>query len=273
MKSNITISKKLGVISGSGELPIVLAKAAKENGLDLTAICLSGANQRNLSKYCSVTYNYGPGELKKILAKLQQEEINQLIFIGKVHKGLLFKNPKVDSKAISLMKQVKKLNDDLIMLTLIEELEKENIKVIDQSLFLKDLLISKGQIGKHVPTKEQLLDIDYGFHIAKEMGGLDIGQSVIVQDKMILAVEAIEGTDRAIKRGGQLSNGKAVVVKVSKPGQDCRFDIPTVGLNTLKTMKKYGATVLAIEADKTFVVQKKEMIKFADKNNMVFIAI
>ncbi|MDD3151082.1 MAG: LpxI family protein [Candidatus Gastranaerophilales bacterium] len=128
-------------------------------------------------------------------------------------------------------------------------------------------------MGNIEPTEEQKIDIEYGFSIAKEMGRLDIGQSVVVQNKMILAIEAIEGTDEAIKRGCKFGKKGAVVVKVSKPEQDKRFDIPTVGLNTIKTMHKTGAKVLAIEAGKTFIVEKDEVVKFADKHNMVIVAV
>lgn len=267
------LSKKFGIIAGDGELPVVVAKSAKIQGYTTVAISLSGSNKWQLSPHCEKIYSFGPGELQKILNTLKKENISELIFIGKVHKGLLFKNPRLDSRAINLMKQVNRMNDDKIMLTLIEELEKEGITVADQSIFLKELLEDQGVLGQHMPTEEQLNDIEYGFSLAKEMGRLDIGQSVVIQNKMVLAIEAIEGTDRAIERGCKLGNGSAVIVKVSKPKQDKRFDIPTVGLNTLKTMKKFGGKVLAVEANETFIVQKQQMIDFANKNKMVFIAV
>ena len=136
-------------------------------------------------------------------------------------------------------------------------------------------MVKKSVLTTLEPTEEQLLDINYGFSMAKEIGRLDIGQTVVVQNKMMLAVEAIEGTDKAIARGAKLAQKakSAVVVKVSKPKQDKRFDIPTVGLRTLKTMKKYGANVLAVEAGETFIVEEEKMINFANKNKMVVIAI
>lgn len=270
---DITLSKKLGLIAGDGELPVRLAKSAQENGFEIVAISFTSSNRRELSNYCQKIYPYGPGEIQKMLNTLQKEGITQLSFIGKVHKGLLFQNPRLDSKAIEVIKKMRRLNDDAIMLAAIEELSKENITVLDQTIFIKELLAPKGVFGKYMPTNEQKLDIEYGFNIAKEMGKLDIGQSVIIKNKMILAVEAIEGTDRAIRRGCRLGKNDAVVVKVSKPSQDKRFDIPAVGLNTLKTMKKYGGRVLAVEAGETIIVQKEEMIKYADKNKMVFVAV
>ena len=193
--------------------------------------------------------------------------------MGKSHKGLLLRNPKIDAKALALLKQKKKLNDDEIMLTLIEELNKENITVLDQTIFIKDLVAPRGVLGKYTPDENQLIDINYGFQIAKEIGKLDIGQSVVVKNKMILAVEAIEGTDKVIERGCRLGRKNTVIVKVSKPNQDKRFDIPTVGLDTLKKMRKFGGKVLAVEAGETFLVEKDKMIEFVDKNKMVFMAI
>lgn len=267
------LSKKIGLIAGDGELPVCLAKTAQKSGFEVITISLTPSNKKQLQNYCKKVYSCGPGELLKALKILKNEEISQLSFIGKVHKGMLFRNPRLDSRAIKMLRNLKKLNDDNIMLEIINELALENINVLDQTIFLQDVFVDQGVIGKHRPTEEQQIDIDYGFAMAKEMGRLDIGQSVVVQNKMMLAVEAIEGTDRAIERGCKLGNGAAVVVKVSKPNQDQRFDIPTVGLNTIQTMKKFGGKVLAIEAGKTIIVQKEEMIKFADRNGMVFIAV
>jgi len=267
------LPKKLGLIAGDGELPIKLAQSAKNMGFSTIAISLAPSNKKQLSRYCEKIYSFGPGEIQKIIDTLHKESIKQLSFIGKVHKGLLFRNPRLDARAFKLLKQRKRLNDDQIMLTVIEELESENINVLDQTLFIKDLLCKKGVLGEYSPTEEEAIDIEYGFQIAKQMGNLDIGQSVVVQNKMILAIEAIEGTDKAIERGCKLGCGNAVVVKVSKPDQDSRFDIPTVGLNTLKNMKKFGGKVLAIEANETFIVEKNEMIKFADKHKMIVVAV
>lgn len=272
-KLDITLSKKLGLIAGDGELPAKLAEAAKKSGFEIIAIALSQSNKKDLEQNCEKVYRFGPGELQKILEKLHEEEITQLTFIGKVSKGMLFRNPKLDKRALTLLKSLKRLNDDKIMLTLVEELKKENIDVLDQTIFLKDILAATGTIGSIEPTEEQLEDIKYGYNIAKEMGRLDIGQSVVIQDKMILAIEAIEGTDKAIERGAKLGKKGSIVVKVSKPKQDFRFDVPTVGYKTLKTMRRYGARVLAIEAGKTLVVEKAKLVEYANKHNMVVVAL
>ena len=269
----VVLSKKLGLIAGDGKLQVILARSAANSGFKIVAISLSPDNRALLSNHCEKVYSFGPGELQKIADTLHLEEITQLSFVGKVHKGLLFKNPRLDMRALKLLKQKKKLNDDAVMQAVIDELEKEQIIVLDQTIFLKELLAVKGVIGKFEPTKEQMLDIEYGFHIAKEIGKLDLGQTVVVKNKMILAVETIEGTDKAIERGCKLAKSGAVIVKVSKPKQDKRFDIPTVGLKTLKAMAKYKAKILAIESGETFIAQKDKMIEFANKNKMVIISV
>ena len=267
------LDKIQALIAGDGELPVHVARMAAREGYDVICISLSHRNRDTLHKYCKKVYSFGPGEILKILETLKNDKVKQLTFIGKVSKEILLRNPKLDKKALEMLKQAKKLNDDAVMLLLVEELEENGIKVLDQTLFIKELLVQKGVLTKIEPTEEQKIDIDFGFKMAKEIGGLDIGQTVVVQNKMVVAVEAIEGTDKAIERGGRLSKKPTTVVKVSKPAQDKRFDIPTVGLRTLKIMKKYGANVLALEAGETFIVEEDKVINFANKNNMVVVAV
>lgn len=270
---SLMLENKQGLVAGDGLLPVKMAQHAKENGFEVVAISLSADNFNQLKKYCSKIYSVAPGEVLKIEKILKDEEIKNLTFLGKVHKGLLLKRPKFDSKAIELLKGAKRLNDDDVMLGLVAELEKIGVTVIDQTIFIKSLMIPAGVLGKQKPTQEQMDDVNFGFALAKEMGKLDIGQSVVVKDKMIMAVEAIEGTDRCIIRGAQLARKNASVVKVAKPSQDKRFDIPTVGLRTLQTMKKYKANLLAVEANETIIVDQEKVVKFADKNNIVIMAV
>lgn len=270
---SIELDKKQGLIAGNGQLPIMLAKNAKENGFDIIAVSLSSDNRNDLKKYCSQVYDVAPGELLKIKNILESENIKQLTFIGKVSKSLLVKRPRLDSLAVSFLKQAKHLNDDAIMLFLVNELDKIGITVLDQTIFIKNLMVSRGVLGKLKPTETQLSDVEYGYKIAKEMGELDIGQSVVIKDRMIMAIEAIEGTDKCIKRGCRLGKKDSIIVKVSKPKQDKRFDIPTFGLNTIKTMKKYKAGLIAVEANETILVDREKTIEFADKNNIIVMAI
>ena len=271
---SIILDQKQCLIAGDGELPVAMAEYAKKNGFDVIAISLSGDNRNKLKKICSKVYSYGPGEVLKIKQTLKDEGIKQLTFIGKVHKGLILKRPKFDKEALRLIKEAQRLNDDAVMLVIVEQMEQLGIQVLDQTIFIKHLMAPAGVLGIHNPTEEQMIDVEYGYWLAREMGKLDVGQSVVIKNKMIMAVEAIEGTDKCIERGCKIGRrGDVVVVKVSKPTQDKRFDIPAVGLQTLKIMKKYGANIIAIEANETIIVDQKKVIEFANKNNIIVTAI
>ncbi len=270
---SVVLEHKQGLIAGDGLLPVKMAQYAKENGFDVVCISLSDDNYRQLKKYCSKVYSFCPGEVLKIEKVIKSEGITQLTFLGKVSKTVIIKRPKFDSRALDFVKKAIRLNDDKVMLMIIEELEKIGVTVLDQTLFIKNLMIPSGVLGKVQPTAEQVEDVNYGYWLAKETGKLDIGQSVVIKDKMIMAVEAIEGTDNCIKRGGKLAKSAARVIKVAKPAQDKRFDIPAIGLKTLKIMKKYKADLIAVEAGETIIVDKDEVIKYADKNNIVVMAV
>ena len=270
---SINLEHKQGLIAGDGTLPVKMAQYAKENGFDVVCISLAKDNVSKLKKYCSKVYSCHPGEINKIEKIIKNEEIKQVTFLGKVHKRVLLKVHKFDSRAIEILKKMKRLNDDEVMLMIVDEFEKNGVQVLDQTIFIKNLMIPAGVLGKHKPTKAQMEDVNYGFWLAKEMGKIDVGQSVVIKDKMAMAVEAIEGTDVCIKRGSKLAKKGAVVVKVAKPKQDKRFDIPAIGLRTLKTMNKYNAAVIAVEANETIIVNQAEVIEYADEHDIVIMAV
>lgn len=270
---SVALEQKQGLIAGDGLLPVKMAQYAKENGFEIVAISLSNDNYKQLKKYCSKVYSFCPGEVQKIEDTLKAEGIKQITFLGKVSKTILLKRPKFDARAVEFIKKAIRLNDDKVMLMIIEELEKIGVTILDQTLFIKNMMIPSGILGSVQPTQEQIDDVNYGYWLAKETGKLDIGQSVVIKDKMVMAVEAIEGTDRCIERGAKIAKNGASIIKVAKPSQDNRFDIPAIGLNTLRVMKKYKASLIALEADKTIIVNQKEVVDFADKNNIVIMAV
>ncbi len=272
--TGITLEHKQCLIAGDGNLPVNMAKSAAANGFEVVCISLSSDNYKELKKYCTKVVSYGPGQVDSIKKFLLDEQIKQLTFLGKVSKTMLVKRPKFEKGAIEMLKEMKKLNDDAVMLRIIQELESIGVTILDQTIFIKNLMVQKGVLTKLAPSEAQYSDIEYGFNIAKQMGGLDIGQSVVMKDRMIMAIEAIEGTDKCIKRGCKLARRKnAIVVKVSKPAQDKRFDIPAVGLKTIKTMKRYGANVLALESGETIIANLEEMVNFANKHKMIIVAL
>ena len=267
------LENKQGLIAGDGSLPVEMARHAQENGMEVVCISFANDNVKQLKKYCSKVYSCHPGEVNKIEQILKDEEIKQVTFLGKVHKRVLLKLHKFDKRAIELLKQAQRLNDDQVMLMIVAEFEKLGITVLDQTIFIKNLMIPSGVLGKHKPTEAQMDDVNYGFWLAKEMGKVDVGQSVVIKDKMAMAVEAIEGTDVCIKRGCKLAKRGACIVKVAKPSQDKRFDIPAIGLKTLRTMRKYKASLIAVEANETIIVEQEKVIKYADKHNIVIMAV
>ncbi|MDR1167972.1 MAG: UDP-2,3-diacylglucosamine diphosphatase LpxI [Heliobacteriaceae bacterium] len=267
------LERKQGLIAGDGSLPVKMAQYAKENGFEVICISFSNDNANELKKHCSKVYSCCPGEVAKIEKIIKDEEIKQATFIGKVNKGVLLKMYKFDSRAIELIRSIKRWNDDEVMLLVVREFEKAGVTVLDQTIFIKNLMIPAGVLGKLKPTQEQLDDVNYGFWLAKEMGKVDVGQTVVVKDKMVMAVEAIEGTDKCIRRGSKLARKGACIIKVSKPKQDKRFDIPAIGLRTLKNMRKYHAKLIALEADETIIVEPEKVISYADKHGIVIMAV
>lgn len=270
---NITLENKQGLIAGDGILPIKMAQHAKENGFEVVCISLADDNYNELKKYCTKIYSCHPGEVNRIESILKEEGIKQLTFLGKVHKKVLLKLNKFDQRAKDFIKAAIRLNDDQVMLMIVDQLAQIGIQVLDQTIFIKNLMIPAGVLGIHKPTKEQMDDVNYGFWLAKEMGRLDVGQSVVIKDKMIMAVEALEGTDECIKRGSKLAKSGAVIVKVAKPNQDKRFDIPAIGMRTLKGMRRRKAALIAVEANETIIVDQDKVIEYANRHNIVIMAV
>jgi hypothetical protein len=193
---------------------------------------------------------------------------------GKVPKTLLSKNQiKPDLKAASMLLKLKNKSDDEILLTIIDEFTKQGIKFINITDIVSSLLTPVGVLGKNGLDKNMQKDIDFGLPIARAIGNLDIGQTIVVYDRAVMAVEAIEGTDNAITRGCSLCYGGAIVIKIFKPKQDMRYDVPTVGVDTINTMIKGGAKVLALEAGRTLMVNKAEMIEMADKAGITIVGV
>ena len=265
---------KLGIIAGNGELPAILARSAKEQGFTTCAVAITEEAKQRLENVCDKTYRLSPGEISKMLNLIETEMIKQVVFIGKVPKLDLLRNVhKLDWVAIRSLSKLSNLNDDSIHSAVVDLLGQYNVKVLPQTMFLKELFIEKEILSKRKPTLEERVDIEYGFDVAKKVASLDIGQTVVVKNKMILAVEAIEGTDEAIKRGCILAKSGAIVVKVAKPSQDERFDMPTVGTQTMEILARNGGSILAFEAGKTIVANKETIVEAANRMNICLIGI
>jgi len=262
----------VGLIAGEGELPAILVHAMRARALDIVAIALSEPIYRQLQPLVQRLHCFSAGQGNKIIEALQREGVRDLVLIGKVSKDVLFRRWRFDSRAWRILRRAKSFQDDVLLTEIIRELESEGMRVVEQSHFLPELCPKEGVLTHRRPTRREWQDIEYGFSAARSVGKLGIGQTIVVKHGTILAVEAMEGTDGAIIRGCRLAHECAVVVKVSRPGQDIRVDMPTVGMTTLQVMREGHATVLAIEAGKTLMLGGKEFPRLADAAGISVVA-
>ena len=277
----------IGIIAGFGELPSLCAQGAAASGhtvalFDLVPsqlFLLPQAQQEEIlleRKALKAEVDFysevGLGDFSRIIGLAHKLQIQQMVSVGKVRKDALFHNQKLDQRLMELLASLPLHNDDAIQKAVVGELEREGILVLSQLHFLRSSVPGPGVLTEHVPTPELWQDLDYGYKLAKAVAGLDIGQTVVVKQRAVLAVEALEGTDRTIRRGAELGGEGTVVVKVSKPQQDPRFDIPVIGPDTLKTVIDVRAKVLAFDANLTLLMHKEELIAQAQNAGICLVA-
>lgn len=264
--------KVLGIISGMGELPLVLALEAKSKGYRVFAVALEPLADSKISNYVDDMRSVNVGKLGEVINALKKAGAKEVIMAGKVPKSLLYKSKITpDLRAIKLLFTLKDRSDDSILLAIAEELESEGLKLLNTTDFCSSLLTPEGILTEDDLSEDEWKDVRFGWRIAKEIGRLDIGQTVVVKNQAVMAVEAIEGTDEAIKRGGLYAGEGAVVVKVSKPNQDMRFDVPVVGMNTLRAMIDVKSRVLALETGKTILLQREQLLKEANEAGITIV--
>jgi DUF1009 family protein len=255
----------IGLIAGTGELPVIIARDARERGYKVIVVALENLASEELNGVSDEVKWINAGRFGELIDTLKKHNVKEAIMAGKVPKSLLYKSKITpDLRAIKLLFSIKDKTDDAILNAISKELSGEGIEIIDTLKFSPHLLTPEGCLTKKKPDDEEWKDIEFGWNIAKEIGRLDIGQTVVIKGKAVMSVEAIEGTDEAILRGGKWGGDGAVVVKVSKPQQDMRLDVPAVGLDTIKSMARVNARVLAIEAGRSMIVNREKVIKEAD---------
>lgn len=264
---------KIGIIAGGGQFPIIFSKAAKGKGFSVYAAALKNETDPELSDYVEEIRWLHVGQFKRVLKFFKSHHVTESVMMGSIKKTNIFLDVKPDIKALSVIAGIKTTHDDGLLRAFAAAFEKEGIKIRAATFLLPDILATEGCWTKRKPTKAEKADIELGWKIAKEIGRLDVGQCVLVENGSILAVEAVDGTDATIKRGGELGHGKTIIVKVCKPNQDLRFDIPAIGIQTIQTMHKSGVITLVIEAGKAVVFDKEEMIRHANKYGISIIAL
>ena len=265
---------KLGLIAGNRYYPIFFAqKAQAEGGVSLVAVAFKGETKRLLSCFVKEIHWIEVGELQKMIDIFKNSGVNEAVMIGQITPSRLFKKIKADSRMQRVLDGLSELNAESIFTAVAKELEKEGIVLKDARLFLESLLAQKGIMTIGRLTQKQSSDVEYGWKIVKDISDKNIGQTVVVKNGTVVAVEAIEGTDAAILRGGKIARGDIVIVKVSKPSQDMRFDVPIIGPKTVKVLHKAGGGVLALEAGKVLILDKEKTIALANKYKVKIIGI
>lgn len=245
-------------------MAVEFASRARERGYEVAVVALSPAIRDSLSDVATSITQLTPAQPKKMIAFLHSEGVRRVGFAGKVEKNILFQGLKFDLEALRFMYRAKNLADVTIMDAVIEFVQRNDLEVIPQTEFLDHLLAPEGQLGRCAIPAEEEEEVRYAFRMAREIARLDIGQTLVAKKGAVVAVEAMEGTDEAIRRGCALAGTGAVVCKVARPDQDARYDIPTVGPATLQVAREGGASVLVVEAGATFLIDREALIKEAD---------
>lgn len=266
-------TNKIGIIAGGGQFPLLFAEAARAQGRQVMAAAHKGETAPAIDQAADRVCWVKLGQLGKIISFFKEEGVTETVFAGAITKTKIFKDVWPDLKGLSLWNKIDIRQDDAILRAVAAVLEEEGIRVLPSTLYLPHLLFPKGVLTKKRPSAEQQEDIRFGWQTARVIGALDIGQCVVVRDRSVLAVEAIEGTDAAIRRGGELGREGAVVVKLKKPQQDFRFDLPAIGLKTIETMQAVQAKVLAVEAGQALLFDCDEVVRLANKAGIVVVGV
>ncbi|MGQ9812475.1 MAG: LpxI family protein [Dissulfurimicrobium sp.] len=263
----------VGLIAGGGQFPILCARAARLKGRKVIAIAHKGETLPELGNDVDAIEWISIGQLGRLIKILKDAGVSEAIFVGTITKKRIFIDVRPDLRALNLWRRLDKRLDDSILRAIAAEIESEGIKVLPSTFFMHDILMPDGVLTRKKPSASQVEDIEFGLRLAKKIGALDIGQCVVVKDKVILAVEAIEGTDETILRGGRLGGPGAVVVKICKPFQDTRFDLPSVGLGTIERMAEVGAEVLAVESGRALLFDRDQAVALADRSKIAIVGI
>ena len=277
-------NRRVGLIAGWGRFPVVVAQALRRQGFDVYCLGVRDHADPALAELCCEFAPIGLARLGQAIRFFRRHGVVQATMAGKIHKVLLFQKfywlkhfpdwEFVRTFYPHFITATRDRADDTMLGTIVDAFGRRGIHFAPATDFAPELLVNYGQLSGRRLTRMEQKDIEFGWHLAREMGRLDIGQSVAVKGRAVLAVEAVEGTDQCIGRAGQLCPmGGFTVVKVAKPQQDMRFDVPTIGLGTLQTMAKAGGRVLAVEAGRTILIDEPEFVEFANQHGIAVVAL
>ncbi len=265
---------EIGLIAGAGRFPIIFAQEARRNKQGLYAVAIEGITDKALADEVNSIEWVKLGELSRIFEILKRLGVRRAVMAGKITQEIFFKQDiKLDTVLLNIVSKLSDRRTDTLLRAASARLKGLGIELIDSRTFLQGHIVKRGILAGEGPTKQEMEDVKFGRDVARKLGACDVGQTVVVKDKVILAVEALEGTDEAIRRGGALAREGAVVVKMAKPKQDMRFDIPVVGPLTIKAIAQARGRVLAVEAGKTLLMDKEIFLKEAAINSICVIGI
>jgi hypothetical protein len=264
----------IGLIAGKSDFPLIFARAARAKGYSIVAVGIEGETKPEVETLADRFRWVSLGELSKVLDFFKAEGVKKAVMAGGITKSRIFNEAlKIDGLMKSILVKALDRKDDTLLSMITSTLRSSGIELLDSTLFLEDLLPSAGLLTSMKPSPAQEDDIRFGVSIAKEIAGMDIGLSVFIKDKAVIAVEDIEGTDAMIKRGGRLAGPGGTVVKVARPKQSMKFDLPVIGPQTIASMAEAKAGCIAIEAKKTLIIDKEETVRIADGKGITVTAI
>ena len=264
---------KLGLIAGNGAFPMIFAQNARRLGYSITAVAHTEETDPELEQIVDHIHWIKLGQFGRLIKVLKDGGITKAVMIGGIKKTHLFSKIRPDIRGLALLRRVVERKDDVLLCAIAADLEGEGIEIVESTFGLTDVLADEGVLTSRKPKATEKADISYGWDIVKEIGRMDIGQCLVVKDKVVVGVETVEGTDTTIERGGRLAKSGASVIKRSKPQQDLRFDLPTVGPHTVNVMREVGATALALEAGKCVMLNKSIMLRAANNAGITVVGL
>jgi DUF1009 family protein len=264
---------RYGLIAGNGQFPFLVIEGARRAGVELAVAAIREETDPMIERVADRLIWVGVGQLGKLIRFFKAEGVARAIMAGQVKHVQIFSDAVPDLRMLKLILRLPRRNTDALIGAVAEELAREGIELIDSTYFIRDQLAADGVMTKRAPDERERGDIEYGLEVAREIARLDLGQTIVVRARACVAIEAMEGTDETIRRAGKLARGRLTVVKIAKPNQDMRFDVPVVGARTIEAMVEAGATCLCLTAGKTLMFDREEMISRADEHRISIVGV
>jgi DUF1009 family protein len=270
----VALSSRFGLIAGNGKFPFLVLEAARSRGIDMVVAAIKEETFPEIEQHANTVHWMSLGQLGKLIKTFKAEGVSQAVMAGQVKHKQIFSGIIPDLKMIQLLASLATKNTDSLIGAVAKVLEQEGIQLVDSTLFLRPLIPDPGILTRRAPSDDEKRDLDYGYKIARELGRLDLGQTVVVCDGACVALEAMEGTDVVMERAASLVNGRTLrVVKLAKPNQDLRFDVPVIGPPTVQLMRRLNVSALAIEARKTLMIDREDIVRSADEVGIAIVAV